>query len=473
MAKPMTPDQLLKALRDEGLTVHEYPGWRDRCRCCPGDHRPNGPYIRGWGDVNGGVQHITGGGLGGRSVEVYIRDIILYDPDLLTKCQFVTAPDGSVWLVAAGRANHAGGVGSKVRDHMRAADFSTTDDYDDRFRGSSADGNSFTYGNEAIAASSMNTAQRTASVKLWAAIAKFHKWTGQEIAGHGEISSARVKADPNLNMGEFRRDIMTRVKGGTPPVTTPPPKPDPTTVTVLSSSQNMAGNNATGIRTAKSRMAAYIAARKATPVNIIDAQETTVVSTIRARLDSGLKPLGYSRHGGGKGRYQWTRGVKVIAAGLFTVPSNLWYKKDDKQASWVIYDILGARGMDVSLHLESDSGAVADALRVKQAVWIANAALAKAKAHSVPEENIMLVGDTNSEGLVLAALVKAGWRNVAKGTAFENTYTFMGWDGKSRKRLDYGLVRKNAKTATLEKVTHDTKVSDHGGLLIRRQLIKK
>lgn len=228
MADPMTPDQMLAAFKAEGIKVREYPGWKTRCRCCPDNvnHRLNGPYIRPWGDVNGMVQHITGGGLGNRTVEQYIRDIILFDKALLTKSQFVTAPNGELWLVAAGRCNHTGKVGSRVRDHLRAADFSLTDDYDNRFQGASADGNGFTYGNEAIAASAMNASQRATSVLLWAAIARFHKWDGQETVGHGEVSSARGKGDPNLHMGQFRKDIMARVKASTKPVT-PDPKPEP------------------------------------------------------------------------------------------------------------------------------------------------------------------------------------------------------------------------------------------------------
>lgn len=252
MADPMTPDQMLAAFKAEGIKVREYPGWKTRCRCCPDNvnHRLNGPYIRNWGDVNGMVQHITGGGLGSRTVEEYIRDIILFDKSLLTKSQFVTAPNGELWLVAAGRCNHTGLVGSKVRDHLRVADFSLTDDYDNRFQGASADGNGFTYGNEAIAASAMNASQRATSILLWAAIARFHKWTGQETVGHGEISSARGKGDPNLHMGQFRKDIMARVKAGTgtkpitpkPPVTPPAPKPLVQKATVLT--LNVASENA-------------------------------------------------------------------------------------------------------------------------------------------------------------------------------------------------------------------------------------
>ena len=251
------------------------------------------------------------------------------------------------------------------------------------------------------------------------------------------------------------------------------PTPAPKSVTVTTAVQNMAGNNAHGIVTAKARIERYVAAREAIPVDVISAQETTVASTVRPRLDSGLKPLGYTRAGGGKGRYVFTGSrLKIIASGLITAPKTAWYKFDDKQAAWVIYTVDGARGMDVSLHAESDSGVTPDALRVKQVLYFATAALAIAATNNVPAQNVMLAGDTNSEGMVAAALVAAGWRNVANGTPFRNTHTFMGWDGRSRRRFDYGLVRDNALPAELVALAHDTEISDHAGLRIVRQLIK-
>ena len=227
MSKPLTPTQLLAALKAEGLTVREYSGWRDRCRCHAGSHeRGQRPTGRGWGSVHGTVVHITAGNLGSRSVETYIRDIINGDPNVPTKSQFVVAPDGTVWLNSAGRCNHAGQIGTRARDGILAGDFSTTSSYDDR-RGASVDGNSITYGIENIAASKMTDAQREASVRICAAIARAFGWDGRESIGHGEISSARGKADPNLHMGDFRRDVMARVGKAVPgtPAPSVPPKP--------------------------------------------------------------------------------------------------------------------------------------------------------------------------------------------------------------------------------------------------------
>jgi hypothetical protein len=217
MATPMTPDQMLKTLQDEGLTVVEVPGWRERCRCCPDTvaHRPAGPFVRGWGDINGQLAHITAGGLGSRTVLQYIRDIINGDPGVPVKSHTVIPDEKrTVYLNSAGRCNHAGKVGGSVRSHMIAADFSTTDDFDNRFTGGTADGNAFTYGDECIAAKSMSADQYDTLVRVHAARARFHGWTGQESVGHGEVSNQRGKGDPNRHMGQFRRDVMARVKAG-------------------------------------------------------------------------------------------------------------------------------------------------------------------------------------------------------------------------------------------------------------------
>ena len=232
MAKPMTPNQLLAALKAEGLTVVEYIGWRDRCRCHSGSHEKNIGWLgntasRGWGDVNGTLTHITAGGLGGGSVESYIARIINGDPNVLCKAQFVIAPNGVVYLNSAGRSNHAGTVGSDVRAHMIVADFSLSDDFDNRFTGGAVDGNAFTYGIENIGVGYITAAQRTASVKVNAAIARHYAWGGRESVGHGEVSNRRGKADPNLHMGDFRRAVIARVKAG---AGTSAPKTNPQTL---------------------------------------------------------------------------------------------------------------------------------------------------------------------------------------------------------------------------------------------------
>lgn len=262
-------------------------------------------------------------------------------------------------------------------------------------------------------------------------------------------------------------------------VTAPPPAPKPVppvdpaaSVKVVTIEQNMAGNNAHGIATAKSRVAKFTAKAKASPADVILALETTVASTVRPRLDSGLKPL-YRRAGGGEGRYAYTSPrLKILGAGMVTTPKSTWYRNDDKQAAWVAFEIDGARGFDMGFHAESDSGTLPDKLRVDQVLWFARRGLEIAAMFGAPEENVLIAGDTNSQAAVLAAMVAAGWRNVAAGTTFEKTHTFMDWNGKARARFDYGFVRQSALPAELMNVTHDTGIADHAGLRIVRYLTK-
>src|SRR5690606_11931856 len=95
MAPPLTADQIVKALRAEGLRVVEVRSWRTHNR----NHR--GP----WGPVHGVMIHHTVTSGTQRSVD------ICYDgyaglPGPL--CLGVIAKDGTVYLVGNGRANHAG-----------------------------------------------------------------------------------------------------------------------------------------------------------------------------------------------------------------------------------------------------------------------------------------------------------------------------------------------------------------------------
>lgn len=236
--------------------------------------------------------------------------------------------------------------------------------------------------------------------------------------------------------------------------------------TVLTSIQNMAGNNAQGIKTGKSRATAYAAARAKTPVDLICLQETTVASLIRPTLDKLLAPR-YRRAGGGKGRYIYASStVKVIASGLITTRKTTWYQGDDKQAAWVVFEKNGLRGMDVSYHLESDPKA--SSKRLEQITDILNQGEAIAMRYKVGRHNILWAGDANSTSQVDKLLRSRGYPNAAAGTAHEHAPTLIGWDGKGRKRVDYA----HGQQAVIETINPDRKLSDHAGLRVRRTLSK-
>jgi len=214
----MTPTELLAVAKSTGRPVREYPGWRDRCRCHDGSHeRAERPSGRVWGlAVIGTLVHITAGNLGARTVEQYIADIIDGDPALPDKAQFVIAPEGTIWLNSAGRSNHAGTVSSAGLTAVQGGRMALTG-WDDR-RGNDADGNAVLYGIENVAASDMTPEQRISSVALTAAISAHYGTSGRDVAGHGELSDQRTYADPGLDMGSFRRDVISAVAS----ITTPP-----------------------------------------------------------------------------------------------------------------------------------------------------------------------------------------------------------------------------------------------------------
>ncbi len=207
-------DAILDALRAEGLKVVEVPGARARCRCHSGPHKTTGPLARSFSPTGDVMVHITAGDRGARSALQYIADIINGDPNVPMKSQFVTDYDGTVYLNSTGRCNHAGRCGSAAVSKSRAQALPTSG-YTAGYRGSDADGNTVWYGIENIAARSMTAAQRESSVRICAAMGRLHRRDGLGTIGHGEASNQRSYADPNLDMGQFRRDVAARIKNST------------------------------------------------------------------------------------------------------------------------------------------------------------------------------------------------------------------------------------------------------------------
>ena len=96
MATPLAPDMLLAALRAEGVTVVEHPGWRTHNRNQAGS----------WGPVNGVMIHHTVSSGTASSVEMCFNG---YEGLPGPLCHGVIAKDGTVHLVGSGRANLGGG----------------------------------------------------------------------------------------------------------------------------------------------------------------------------------------------------------------------------------------------------------------------------------------------------------------------------------------------------------------------------
>lgn len=175
----MDPVWLPEVLRDAGLNVVEYPGWRNRGH---GD----------FGDIWGVIAHHTGG------ANTPPSEIANGLPTLAGPLsQLHLAKDGTVTVIAAGIAWHAG-VGSWP---------GIPED----------DANSCTIGIEAVntGTEEWSDVQYDAYVRTVAAILTKLGHDADHVIGHKEWAGPKQgKWDPGgINMTEFRADVAT-VQGG-------------------------------------------------------------------------------------------------------------------------------------------------------------------------------------------------------------------------------------------------------------------
>lgn len=180
------PDNTPEILRRHGLKVKVVPGWKTRGRpASTGGFNPVGVLCHhtattvAW-TVAAVLRLLTGGRSG------------LPGP----LCQFGLDRDGTVWLVAAGRANHAG----KARSVGSVA---------------AGDGNELYVGIEAFNSGTGEpwpAAQYNAYVLLAAVIqVEFTKNSARAVAGHKETSTTG-KVDPTFNMDVFRKRVAAMME---------------------------------------------------------------------------------------------------------------------------------------------------------------------------------------------------------------------------------------------------------------------
>jgi hypothetical protein len=207
MATPLTADQLLAALKAEGVTVHEHAGWRTHNRAGHG----------GWGPVNGSVVHHTGPYVSEAQILGYIWSGSSALPGPLATG--VIGKKGDVYLTANGRANHAGGGDPRVLAAVTEENYGDFPPATHEHEGSSGavDGNSHFYGWECVnrgdGKETWPAAQYVAIVKVQAAIIRAHRakgdnWglKGKSIIGHLEWSD--WKSDPKgVPMPKLRKDV--------------------------------------------------------------------------------------------------------------------------------------------------------------------------------------------------------------------------------------------------------------------------
>ncbi|MGW6395401.1 peptidoglycan-binding protein [Streptomyces sp. NPDC055103] len=222
MATPLPADRFVAALRAEGVTVVEHPGWRTHNRNQAGS----------WGPVNGVMIHHTVSSGTASSVALCFNG---YEGLPGPLCHGVIAKDGTVHLVGSGRANHAGGGDPAVLQAV------ITETYDDRppaprvHQGSpgAVDGNSRFYGFECVnlgnGTDPWPAEQLLAIERVSAALCRAHGWGARSVIGHLEWSD--WKSDPKgFGMPTMRTRVQTRLgKDLTPapsrPVPAPPTRP--------------------------------------------------------------------------------------------------------------------------------------------------------------------------------------------------------------------------------------------------------
>lgn len=201
MATPMTADQFLAALRAEGVTVAEHPGWRTHNRAGHGS----------WGPVRGVMIHHTAGPAPSDGHVVWAGRTDLPGP----LAHGYLARSGTVTMTANGRANHAGGGDPAVLRAVTGRSYATRPAAPRFHEGSpgAADGNIHFYGleisNLGDGKDPYPAVQYQAAVKWAAAVCRHHGWTEKCVVAHGEWSD--WKDDPSFDIVRFRGDVKARL----------------------------------------------------------------------------------------------------------------------------------------------------------------------------------------------------------------------------------------------------------------------
>lgn len=218
MATPLSADRQLAALRAEGVKVSEHRSWRTHSR----NHKGK------WGPVHGVMIHHTVSSGDDASVDLcYNGHSTLPGP----LCHGVGRNDGTIALVSAGRANHAG---SGDDDVLRAVIAETALPPANE---ANTDGNARFYGLEIVNLGNnkdtYTKVQYRAAVLWAAALCRAHGWSERSVIGHKEWQPGKI--DPrgpiegggSFSMARFRADVKAQLEGkpGTGP-TIPPKETD-------------------------------------------------------------------------------------------------------------------------------------------------------------------------------------------------------------------------------------------------------
>jgi hypothetical protein len=212
MAPPMTPDTFIRTLREEGVKVSEYPGWRTRER----DDETG----LAFGPVRMILNHHTASR---NSRDIVARDGVRGLPSPLAHIHL--AKDGTATMCSAGRANHAGPMAVNAYQSFR--DELAVHPAPSRASGT-IDGNDVAYGIETENLGDEKDVyprvQYDAWVRINAAVCRHYGWTAESVACHKE-TSVEGKPDPRgpvegygsrgrfiFTPKQFRADVAERLR---------------------------------------------------------------------------------------------------------------------------------------------------------------------------------------------------------------------------------------------------------------------
>lgn len=199
----MTADQLVKALKAEGVKVVEVDGWRT--------HERDAATGKDFGPVNGVVIHHTVTSGTQNSVDICWDGYAALPGPL---CHGVIDKKGVVYLISKGRSNHAGSGDPDVKTAVVNESYG---DYPPDPNENTVDGNDFLYGFECVNLGDGNDpwpeAQLEAMVKASAAICRFYGWSAKSVIGHKEWTNTKI--DPRgIDMKNFRSTIQEVLNSG-------------------------------------------------------------------------------------------------------------------------------------------------------------------------------------------------------------------------------------------------------------------
>lgn len=228
----------------------------------------------------------------------------------------------------------------------------------------------------------------------------------------------------------------------TPPKPTPPkPKPEPVGKSWFGKviSKNIGWMNDTG--KAKAKSAKY---RQSVVDDLVELKPFAIavqelLGIYRDDMDKRFAKAGYERSSGSDGRYVYYRkGTKVITAGVWDLRPR--YKNDDRQAAYVLLDAPHGAVLVVSGHL--DHSDASGETQVRQSEDVVTKGEALLRARKLPIHRAVYCLDTNSRSRVRENMIALSYydtvRDEHRSERIDNasSYTFQGWDGKTRQNLD-------------------------------------